>query len=229
MDKYSEEIITIHFVSYAGIPFKAEISADELLIDWGDGEQTDYCGKKYHQICRSFPFEGLYKIRISGKKISYLDVSRLCLSEIKLEHCVHLEHLNCSVNELTELNLEDCPALEELYCNSNNLQTIDFSKNPEISFIQASYNQLTNLEICHCAKLIALYCSNNYLHVLNASGCLLLININISSNRFDKNELTSFLKQFSYRSKPETPTIYYYPNPAGEYDDEDILKPKNGY
>lgn len=227
MEIYSAEIITIHFVSYAAIPFKMEILADELLIDWGNGEQTAYSGEEYYQITRSFPSEGLYHIRISGKNISCLDVSRLCLSEMKLEHCPSLESLNCSVNELTELNLEHCPVLEELYCNSNNLRTIDFSKNPEISMIQASYNQLTNLEIRDCAKLMVLYCSNNYFHVLDISGCLSLVNINISNNHFDKNELVDFLEQLPCKNKPEAATIYFYANPAGETDYGYIIESKN--
>ena len=39
-----EEEIQIRFISYAHIPFKAEIEAENLQIDWGDGQYSQYRG-----------------------------------------------------------------------------------------------------------------------------------------------------------------------------------------
>lgn len=227
MGKHLTEIVTVQFISYASIPFRAEIYADELQIDWGDGHYSVYTGQEYYPITYCFQTEGLRHIRILGSNISYLDVSGINLPAIDLEACPNLGCLNCSANELLELNLKHCPVLQELYCNSNNLQTIDLVGNPEICLLQLSYNYLGNLELSHCGKLKALYCSNNYLRTLDIKGCHWLCDVDISANSFDTEQAIRIFKQLPARAENENAVIRYHSNPLQDDDCDDILVCKN--
>ena len=100
----SAEEFHIHFISYANIPFKAGIYASDLSIDWGDGTSSILKEKQYFNIVHHYQQEGLFHIKISGHRISNLNVSRLNLVDLQLEHCPSLEYLNCSINELKELD-----------------------------------------------------------------------------------------------------------------------------
>lgn len=62
-----EEEIQIRFISYAHIPFKAEIEAENLQIDWGDGQYSQYRGKHFHPS-HTYAHEGTFLIRMTGKK-----------------------------------------------------------------------------------------------------------------------------------------------------------------
>ena len=95
----SAEEFHIHFISYANIPFKAGIYASDLSIDWGDGTSSILKEKQYFNIVHHYQQEGLFHIKISGHRISNLNVSRLNLVDLQLEHCPSLEYLNCSINE----------------------------------------------------------------------------------------------------------------------------------
>ena len=92
----SAEEFHIHFISYANIPFKAGIYASDLSIDWGDGTSSILKEKQYFNIVHHYQQEGLFHIKISGHRISNLNVSRLNLVDLQLEHCPSLEYLNCS-------------------------------------------------------------------------------------------------------------------------------------
>ena len=167
----SAEEFHIHFISYANIPFKAGIYASDLSIDWGDGTSSILKEKQYFNIVHHYQQEGLFHIKISGHRISNLNVSRLNLVDLQLEHCPSLEYLNCSINELKELDLSSCPALEELHCNSNNLQTLDLSSNPKLMQLNVSYNLLETLDLSLCPKLQSLYCSFNHLTSVCLNHC----------------------------------------------------------
>ena len=93
----SAEEFHIHFISYANIPFKAGIYASDLSIDWGDGTSSILKEKQYFNIVHHYQQEGLFHIKISGHRISNLNVSRLNLVDLQLEHCPSLEYLNCSI------------------------------------------------------------------------------------------------------------------------------------
>lgn len=213
MNKYAEEI-NIHFISYAGISFKAETDAEEMNIDWGDGNTFTFSGNSYFNFSHIYSREGLYIIRIYGHKIRSLDISALSLIELQLKNCSYLEYLNCSVNELNELDLSQCPSLEELYCNSNNLRQLDLHANRLLTQIHVSYNLLHELDISVCEKLHTLYCSNNHLISLHINGCKQLIHLDFSYNLLNKEQVDEIFRQLSAdRIRPD---IYYLKSPDSE-------------
>ena len=185
----SAEEFHIHFISYANIPFKAGIYASDLSIDWGDGTSSILKEKQYFNIVHHYQQEGLFHIKISGHRISNLNVSRLNLVDLQLEHCPSLEYLNCSINELKELDLSSCPALEELHCNSNNLQTLDLSSNPKLMQLNVSYNLLETLDLSLCPKLQSLYCSFNHLTSVCLNHCRDILYIDLCNNLLNKEKL----------------------------------------
>ena len=218
----SAEEFHIHFISYANIPFKAGIYASDLSIDWGDGTSSILKEKQYFNIVHHYQQEGLFHIKISGHRISNLNVSRLNLVDLQLEHCPSLEYLNCSINELKELDLSPCPALEELHCNSNNLQTLDLSSNPKLMQLNASYNLLETLDLSLCPKLQSLYCSFNHLTSVCLNHCRDILYIDLCNNLLNKEKLFS---QLPHRTKRAM--IYYLENPGSEFSDYHLLKLKN--
>ena len=138
----SAEEFHIHFISYANIPFKAGIYASDLSIDWGDGTSSILKEKQYFNIVHHYQQEGLFHIKISGHRISNLNVSRLNLVDLQLEHCPSLEYLNCSINELKELDLSLCPKLQSLYCSFNHLTSVCLNHCRDILYIDLCNNLL---------------------------------------------------------------------------------------
>ena len=227
METHLNEVLTLQFMSYAAIPFRAEIYADELLIDWDDDRQGFFTGQTYYQISHHFASEGMRQIRIVGKNISHLNVSRQNLLGIELEDCPALDYLDCSVNELPALNLEHCPSLEELHCNSNNIRMLDFSANPRLFLLEASYNNLETLYLRACNELRALHCSNNCLSDLEMEGCDHLSHLDISANCLETSELVGIFQQLSVKDKKSKAIIHYHANPGDTVGCDDILKSKN--
>jgi len=219
------EEICMHFMSYAGIPFTAEIYAHDLNIDWGDGVISSFRNSHYFSLQHEYETEGLYMIHISGLRISGLNVSRLSLTELFLLNCPALEYLNCAVNELEQLDLSACPVLEDLICNSNNLRKMDFSSNPRLLQINASYNLMTKLDVTACACLQCLCCSYNRLVQLRLEGCHLLNSLDCSANVLDRYSLENVFRDLSV--KVHKGLICYSENPGSETVDSDLLQSKN--
>lgn len=186
MDFTPEEVI-IYFMSYAGIPFKGEATARQLTIEWGDGECETPTPQSYCPIFHTYATEGLQQIRLRGKGITSLDISRLSLTEVHLKHCPYLEYLNCSVNELHALDLQHCPALEELICNSNNLRELDLTPTPLLCHVDVSYNALEKLDLSSCSMLQRLFCSNNRLQYLDLTPCTCICELETENNMLVQN------------------------------------------
>lgn len=222
MNNYYDESITIQFISYAAIPFKSEIHAERLTIDWGDGHISTYEHQKHYSIEYIYPSEGLQRITISGEKITYLDVSRLSLSELSLERCNKLESLDCSSNELYKLQVSECKAMEELLCNSNNLKELIISGANRLSQINASYNELEHIELHSCNDLQLLHCTNNKLKRLELEGNNALREINISNNLLDSDRLNYIFRQLPERKTTDNAMIFYLDNPGSESCDKSL-------
>lgn len=221
-----KETISLQFVSYAAILFKAEIYAKQLTIVWGDGEISNYCNEEYYPITHLYRFEGVQKIKISGENITYLSISHQMLKELTLENSPALEYLNCSGNELFSLNLNGCASLEELYCNSNNLENLHLPDIHNIYLLNASYNNLKMLELRNCHALQTLYCSNNKLKEVDFSSCNSINEINISHNSLGAESMDSLFRQLPAKQNKNLALICYIENPGLEDCDRTIVVEK---
>lgn len=209
------ELIILEFVSYASVPFKTEIYAENLSIDWGDGNKMRYDPETvYFPIKYTYPTTGLRQIKISATSISYLKVNHSGLTRLILSNCTTLEYLNCAGNELHELHLENCCHLEELYCNSNNLSQLYFPAQNRITHLNLSYNLFHKLTLGNCHSLQNFYCSHCRLHELNLESCSSVNNLNISHNFLTPVSLNRIFENLPEKNPTDYATLYYAGNPG---------------
>lgn len=216
MNHQTAEIIILRFICYASIPFKAEIHADKIDIDWGDGRPTRYTNAQYYEITHEYITEGLRTIQITGKSITSINISKLSLQEIVVLDLPRLEYLNCAANELYELNLSACPQLEELYCNSNNLQNIHLSGHSNLNLVNLSYNSLTELEIVNCEQLRTVHCTDNRLRKLSFKNCPQLSDIDLCNNNLKEDAINAIFDSLPVRAAKENAFISFAENPGAE-------------
>ncbi len=221
------DIITLQFTSFTVIPFKAEIYAENLTIEWGDGYTTKYQDGDYFNIQYHYRSEGLHQIKITGENIYFLDVSSLGLTALALVSCPNLEYLDCSGNEICELNLNTCYLLEELYCNSNNLKELILPPMNRIAHLNISYNGLERLHLKNSYALHALHCMNNKLTQIDFSTCIAISRININHNLIPAEEMKRIFQQLPTKEKCDCAIIGYIQNPEAELCDNKILYTKN--
>ncbi len=220
--------ITLTFISYASIPFKIELYADNLVLDWGDGNHSEYNkGDHYYVLRYTYQKEGLQKLKISGTNISYLKAQRLCMTDLDVSDCPTLEYLDCSGNELLQLDLQFCPLLEELYCNSNNLSTFSLPENNKISLLNISYNNLQSLILRNNFHLQSLHCAFNQLNNIDLQGCRNLNDLNISNNNLQGNVLNRVFSDLPIKAETDYAFIHYISNPGFEDCNPRLLKMRN--
>lgn len=222
MNHYPEEIDML-FKSCGKISFRAEISAGELEIAWGDGECLKLRGNGWQVVSHEFGTAGEFRIRMKGSRITSLNVARLNLAALSL-HCPQLEYLDCSVNELGELDLSGCPGLEELYCNSNNIAALSFSAHPRLEQANVSCNRLGELDVDNCPALRALYASGNRLKRVGLNPENVLSYLDLSDNLLDANELNVVFRHFV--PKDGQGIIHYMQNPGTDSCDTALLRTK---
>lgn len=222
------DTIILHFLSYASITFKIELYASELLIDWGNGTQTAYHEPSgYYNIrYRDLP-EGMQKVRITGRDISYLKASRLNITDLILENCPSLEYLDCSGNELCKLDISKCTALEELYCNSNNLSRLYIPDNNKLTQINISYNNLQKINISNCTALHTFYCACNNLIELKIAPNIVINDINIYNNQLDTKSLNNIVDLLPFKNRHDFALIHLLENPGTEEYNSALLCAKN--
>lgn len=222
MNSYPGEI-DILFRNYGSISFKIEISAEELEINWGDGDVLTCCKKGWLTIEHEFHAEREFLVRIKGRRIAGLNVARLNLLALSLR-CPQLEYLDCSVNELSELDLSHCPLLEELYCNSNNIVNLSLPRHSRLLQANVSYNRLEKLDVSGCTSLRALYGSGNCLVRVRLNAESSLSYLDLGNNLLDENELSSIFRHFA--PKYGKGVIHYMQNPGTDSCDISSLKTK---
>lgn len=209
------DLISLSFLSYAAIPFKAHIDAEELCIDWGNGNTYEnHTAQADTKLSYLFPAEGLQQITISGKNISYLEISGMCITDLRLLRCPHLEYLDCSGNEISLLDLSACPVLEELHCNSNNLTELYLRNHPALTELQASYNQLQRLILENCPGVHTLHCTHNRLEKIDVSGCPEICHINVSHNFLESGALDCLFQTLPVKEESDFATVRYFENPG---------------
>lgn len=228
MNQQQEEVVTLRFINYTSIPFKAEIYADNLIIDWGDGEISNYKNtKNCLNLLHYYESEGTQQIKITGNNIFQLNLSGQNICELSFQNCRNLEYLNCSGNELFTLDIRECEILEELHCNSNNLTELIIPELNKLNQINISYNKLSKLQLANCSTLQTLYCAYNKLTGLDFSDNSLLNDINISHNFLTPECINHLFQQLSPQSEQDYAIIHYPGNPGFENCDVHILSVKN--
>lgn len=76
--------------------------------------------------------------------------------------------------------------LKYLYCADNQIETLDFSRNTKLRYLQCQRNGLTNLDVSNCLDLEELLCASNELATLDISQ-----NYRLKILSFPSNQLTN--------------------------------------
>lgn len=213
--------VDILFRSYGSVSFKIEISAEELEIDWGDGEHLLCRPEGWMVVGHEFCGEGKFAVGIKGRRIAGLNVARQDLTALSLR-CSRLEYLDCSVNELNELELSRCPALEELYCNSNDIAELPLAGHPHLLLVNVSYNRLKSLDVGGCPSLRTLYAAGNRLERVELGSENSLHYLDLGNNLLDGKALEAIFRHFLPASGEGV--IHYMQNPGTDVCNATLLR-----
>lgn len=221
------ESITLEFISTPSVPFRMILYAENLLIDWGDGNCHLYDNQNiYFNLHHVYAKEEIQQIKIFGNKISFLSLTNQRVTNIFLTNCPSLEYLHCGGNELTELDISNCPKLEELHCNSNNLTEFELPATNRLNYLNLSHNSLSILVLENAHSLQRLYCSHCHLYELDLSTCTSINNINISYNFLSASVLSRIFDILPEKKSTDYATLYFAMNPGNSQYHTQILQDK---
>ena len=125
--------------------------------------------------------DNLKSLEIPNKNISNLT---------GIEAFVKLERLNIgntgstNLNKINSLDLSKNTNLTYLDCSKNNLSSLDTSANTALITLFCDYNQLTNLDISKNTALENFACNNNQLPNLDVSKNIVLKSFSCYNNQF---------------------------------------------
>jgi len=111
-----------------------------------------------------------YEQRIALAKIKNLEISQQSISDVNgLEYLTGLKLLSCNKNNLNSINISKNTELTTLMCESNNLSVLDVSKNTALYRLDCNSNNLSVLDVSKNTALYRLDCNSNNLSVLDVS------------------------------------------------------------
>jgi Leucine-rich repeat (LRR) protein len=158
-------------------------TAQQLVVDWGDGSEPETYTNVYYdnsgsystgdQISHTYA-EGsaTYTVHIKEEGLTYFISGYYNqLTVLDVSGCTSLESLDCYNNQLTSLNVSGCSALQHLNCESNQLTALNVSGCTALQTLVCAYNRLTALDVSQCPALTYLNCSSNQLTSLDVTKC----------------------------------------------------------
>ena len=124
-----------------------------IYFDWGDEKVIDtyMLNNSMNQFIHTYTILSLpYTVTILADEITNLICSDLfsiyylnLISLVISESDTKLTSLNCANTRLSNLDVSGCETLAELICNNNQLNSLDFSNNIEIQYINCMFNNLS--------------------------------------------------------------------------------------
>jgi len=114
------------------------------------------------------------------------------ISSLKgIEAFIHLDTLDCSINNIRELDLSNQPALRKLECSMNLLTGLDISMCADITYLDCSVNyDLENLDVSSNTALQYLNCQWHNMETLDVSGNIALAELACSGSRLHSLDLS---------------------------------------
>ena len=106
----------------------------------------------------------------------------------------NLRTLNCHGNKMTALDVSGCPKLDCLICCENLLETLDVSRNLELTDLRCFDNRLTVFDVSKNAKLEYLMCEENQLTTLDVSSNPALVYLVCYTNQLTTLDVSRNLK-----------------------------------
>lgn len=152
------------------------ITADNYLIDWGDGIQSKECFHAYISSKEKTVIitgEKIFAFMVKGKGVVYLKTSNCrslhhltssdcSLSNMELD-CINLRGLSVQNNLLKQLKVNST-SLDWLICDNNNLQDLDLSYQERLIFLSCKFNYLEKLQLSKSNQILKnVLCTGNNL------------------------------------------------------------------
>jgi hypothetical protein len=107
-----------------------------------------------------------------------------------LEYFTGLKLLDLTRNELEDLDVSNNVLLEELFAGNNSLQSLDLSKNINLTHLEVFINELSDLDVSKNQKLEEIYANKNDLIKVDLSSNPELCDIRFSNNEIEELDLS---------------------------------------
>jgi Leucine-rich repeat (LRR) protein len=177
---------TMEFTLTGGGTIKFTATAQNMVVDWGDGATNNYTDADRSKISHTYQNSAEYTVRIQAKGLSYFSCGQYQLTALNVSGCTELTSLTCYGNQITALDVSHNTKLIELDCFADELTALDISRNTELTHLWCGKNHLTALDISHNTKLIELDCEHDPLTTLDVSH-----NTKLTELRCGFNQLTA--------------------------------------
>jgi hypothetical protein len=147
-----EGTITLTVTPHDSIVFAA--TAQQLVVDWGDGSAAEthtkttiqFDDKKnyLYPVRHTYAGSGIYTVQIKGEGLTGFNCAYSNATSLNASKCPALEELWCEHNQITSLNTGGCPMLWKLSCFDNHLtsSSLDISGCPVLQVLDCHINQL---------------------------------------------------------------------------------------
>jgi hypothetical protein len=173
--------VEIDYYNYDDYEIAFPATAQQLVIDWGDGSaaetytditaQSDGYNNFIPNITHTYPGIGTYTVQIKEEGLTLFDCYFFSsMTSLNVSGCAALQKLNCVYSSLTSLNINGCPALQRLDCFNTSLTSLNISGCPALQTLTCG-DYLTSLDVSKCPALKELDCGNNQLTSLDVSKC----------------------------------------------------------
>lgn len=133
----------------------------------------------------------------------YLDdnnnLERLYISDTSLNSIIldisSLQLLYCPNNNLSFFDISACTNLENLQCYDCSLNSLDVTKNANLTTLACYNNPIQTLDISACIMLETLYCNDCSINSLDVSACANLTYLSCNHNLLDQTEANALAAQ----------------------------------
>lgn len=117
------------------------------------------------------------------KNIDTLNIEEEFITSLTgIEYFESLTKLNCANCRLDSLDVSKNTELSYLYCKQNRIVSLDVSKNTKLSYLECGFNDIVSLNVSKNVKLTYLNCEVNDIISLDISKNTELIELNCSHN-----------------------------------------------
>jgi hypothetical protein len=166
----------------------------------------------------------------NGKLVNFAIAGNTRLTELNLEGCTNLEHIDITDTTLEELDFAAFPRLRDIRCSNSGLKSVNVSGNPNLASLMCAGLGLASLDISNNPLLTALYADNNNLTTLDVSKNQAFRFLYFAQNSLGKDILETIFSELPpdpeynntpatrespvYEHRPSTITISYNPGAA---------------
>ena len=167
---------------------RADTSAGNAISDVTDEDikiETSFPDENFRKIVSAFDTNGDgFLSQAERDAVTELKVSSKDIASLEgIQYFTSLTYLGSGYNQLQSLDLSKNTELTTLILRSNQLTSLDLSKNTKLETLNVNSNKLTALNLENCTKLTVLSCEINEITSINVSKCTNLVELHAYKNQ----------------------------------------------